>query len=320
MSRISRYQESISKFIKTKSSYSDIIKSNSVYENIINLNDHEASIILLTVLNGQYKKKNLKAHHGYYMSSGIDLMMTYVMINDNLNYYETKFGKNFIKNITNRMVIHVHKCLKQNIETLENMIDKDKVLKIYKNISNYVNKKMEELTECVDFKTNEKAHRTDIIKYKFSEKNIIENKYRKLNVIDKDLLVNYVDRTYGSVCQCAFVVGWLLGLGEDKMINNLEKLGSHLGLIIKLAKDFKNLERDINSAVNGLSNNLIVNHGIHQCFELFNESKTSLLEGCLTLDIYNITVKEVIDYIENTFDDHLKNTDLELNSRYSSFS
>ena len=320
MSRISRYQESISRFIKTKSSYSDIIKSNSICENIINVNDHEASIILLTVLNGQYKKKKLKAHHGYYMASGIDLMMSHVMINDNIGYHESKFGKNSVKNILGRTSIYVHECLLQNIETLENIIEKDKVLKIYKKISTYVNKKLKDVTECVELKSNTKVHKTDIIKYKFSDKNIIENKYRKLNVVDKDLLIDYVERTFGAVCQCSFVMGWLLGLGDEKMIPNLERLGTHLGLLIKLSKDFKNLERDINSTSTGMSNNLIVNYGIHECFALFDESKIKLLEGCLTLDIYNITVKEVIDYIENTFDDHLKNTDLELNSRYTSFS
>ena len=321
MSRISRYQESISRFIKTKSSCSDIIKSNSNIENIVNLNDHESSIILLTILNGQYKKKNLKSHHGYYMASGIDLMLTLVILNDNINYYELKFGKNNIKNLLSQVPIYVFECLSQNIETLENIIEKDKVLKIQRKITSYIHKKLLDITKYEELKSNKKVHKTDIIKYKFNDKNIINNKYRKLNLIDKDILIDYVERTYGSVCQCAFVAGWLLGLGDEKMINNFERLGTHLGLLIKLSKDFQNLERDINNTIdNDISYNLIVNYGIHECFSLFNESKLKLLEGCLTLDVYNITIKEVIDYIEKIFDTQLKNTDLELNSRYSSFS
>jgi hypothetical protein len=86
-----------------------------------------------------------------------------------------------------------------------------------------------------------------------------------------------------------------------------------------LSNDFRNLERDIESA-EGSTVNLIANYGIHECFQLFDESKIKLLEGCLTLDVYNITIKEVIDHIEKKFDDKLKNTDLELASKYSSFS
>lgn len=319
MSRISRYQESISRFIKTKSCYSDTIKSSNNLENIINLNDHETSIILLTILNGQYKKKNLKSHHGYYMASGVDLMLTVVMINDNIKYFEGKFGKNVIKNFISQAPIYVSECLSQNIETLENILDKDKVIKVQRKIHSFLHKKLLDIARQDEMKSTEKVHKLDIIKHKFNNKNLINDKYRKLSLIDKDKLVDYVERTYGSVCQCAFVLGWLLGLGDEKMISNFERLGTHLGILIKLSNDFRNLERDIEIS-DGTTYNLIANYGIHECFKLFDESKLKLLEGCLLLDVYNITIKEVIDHIEKKFDDRLKNTDLELASKYSSFS
>jgi hypothetical protein len=110
-----------------------------------------------------------------------------------------------------------------------------------------------------------------------------------------------------------------MGLGDEKMIRNFEKMGTHLGILIKLANDFQNLERDIETS-DGVTYNLIANYGIHECFKLFDENKLKLLEGCLTLNVYNTTIKEVIDHIEKKFDDRLKNTDLELASKYSSFS
>lgn len=318
MSRISRYQESISRFIKTKSCYSDIVKHKNI-ETILSFNDHETSIILLTILNGQYKKKNLKSHHGYYMASGVDLMMTIALVCDNIEYFEKKYGKMEIKNLINQGPIFVSECLSQNIEILENILEKEKILKFQRKIHSYVNKKLLDIVNYEIIETNGRVHRTDIIKYKFSNKNIINEKYRKLKLIDKDILIGYVERTYGSVCQCAFVLGWLLGMGDEKMINNFERLGSHLGIIIKLANDFKNLERDIENS-GEFTLNLIANFGIHESFRLFDESKLKLLEGCMTLDVYNITIKEVIDHIEKKFDDKLKNTDLELASKYSSFS
>lgn len=316
MSRISRYQESISKFIKTKSTYSDLIKSNNKIEEIIKLNNHEASIILLTVLNGQYKKKNLKAHHGYYMASGIDLLMTNVIVNDDYNYYEIKYGKTMIKNIIVQFPIYATNCLIQNIDTLEIVAEKEK--KLHSKLLTYLNTKMLTITKHEEFQSDIKATKTDIIKYKFNDKNTI-NKYKKINIIPKEKLLEYVNNTYGSVCQCSFIFGWLLGLGDEKVINKFEDIGNELGLMIKLSKDFKNLEKDILSA-NNTSTNLIVNLGICECFDLFNQTKILFLEGCMRLDVYNITIKEVIDNIEKTFDEYLENTDLDIASKFSSFS
>lgn len=319
MSRISRYQESISKFIKTKSPYSEIIKNNGSNELILAINEHEASILLLTIFNGQKKKKKFKSHESYNAAAGIDLMMTMCMINDNLIYYNTVFEEYQIKNLISQAPIYISECLSKNLETLENIIDKDKVFKIQSKFYSYFNKKMIGITKVEDIKGTEKAHKTDIIRYKFNNKNIINLKYKKLKIIEKDVLLSYVNRTYGATCQCSFVFGWLLGMGEEKQIPNLEKMGSHLGLLIKLSHDFKNLERDITHS-EGSSYNLIVNCGIHECFGLFDESKIKLLEGCFMLDVYSTTIKEIVDHIEKNFDTYLKNTDLELNSRYTSFS
>lgn len=319
MSRISRYQESISRFIKTKSPYSEIIKPHNNNERILSINEHESSILLLTIFNGQKKKKKFKSHESYNMAAGIDLMMTLCMINDNINYYTSTFGESQIKNFISQSPMYTSECLAKNLETLDNVIDKDKVFKLQTKIYSYFNKKMIGITKIEEIKGSEKAHKTDIIKYKFNNKNIINLKYRKLKIIDQDTLIDYVNRTFGATCQCAFVLGWLLGLGDEKSINHLERMGMCFGMLIKLSHDFKNLERDISSAET-CTYNMIVNCGIHECFAIFNENKLSLLEGCFTLDVYSTTIKEIVDHIERNFDTYLKNTELELNSKYSSFS
>ena len=296
MSRISRYQESISKFIKTKSPYSEIIKSNNNNESILCINEHEASIMLLTIFNGQKKKKKFKSHESFNMASGVDLLLTVCMLNDNLPYYKSVFGENQVKNLISQAPAYISECLSKNLETLENIVEKEKVHKIQTKIYSYFNKKMINITKIEEMKGTQKPHKTDIIKYKFNNKNIINLKYRKLKIIDKDILLDYVERTYGATCQCAFVLGWMLSLGEEKQIPNLEKMGSCLGLLIKLSHDFKNLERDITSS-EFYSYNIIVNCGIHQSFEIFNDSKLELLKGCFTLDVYNTIIKEIIDHI-----------------------
>lgn len=318
MSRISRYQESIVRFIKTKSSYPEIIKSYPSLESLINISQHEPAIIFLTIMHSQYKKKKQKTPNGYYMSSGIDIMLINTMINDNRIHFENIYGKDVVKNFNIKVPIYVLECLSQNMETLENSLDNQVVLQIQKKVNLFIYKKINEILKNETLEGNEKVHKTDIIKYRFTDKKIID-KYRKMKIIDKDKLISYVDRKYGYICQCAFMLGLLLGGGDEKMLNNMEKLGSYLGLLIKLSNDFSNIERDIKES-NGSCYNLIINYGIHECFKLFDDNKIKLLEGCLTLDIYNITIKEIIDNIEKKFDTYLKNTDLELVSRYSSFS
>lgn len=317
MSRISRYQESVLKAITTKSSFCDIIKLPN--EEFIDMGDHEASITLLTILNGQNKKLNMKLHHGYYMGAGIDLLMLYNRINDNPNYYNEKYGNKFIKNIQLQTPIHVYECMHQNIETLENFLEKDKIIKVHRKISTYIRQKLIEIMSCDNIVGTTHMHKTDIINFKFNDANTTLEKYKKLKLVNKDILIEYIDKTYGATCQCAFVIGWLLGLGDPKMINNLERLGTHLGLLIKLSNDFVNLERDIKYNEH-LSTNMLVNYGIYQSFDLFSDSKVKLIEGTMTLGIYNTTIKEVIDFIEKKFDMCLNNTELGLESKYSSFS
>ena len=317
MSRISRYQESMLRAVTLKSSYCDLIKLPN--DEFIEMGDHEASITLLTILNGQNKKLNMKFHHGYFMGAGIDLLMLYNKINDNPKFYTEKYGEKIIKNIQLQTPIHVYECLHQNVETLDNFLEKDKIIKIHRKISTYVKQKMTSIMTHNDIIGSSHMNRTDIIKFKFNDFNTTLEKYKKLKRVDKDTLIDYINNTYGATCQCAFVVGWLLGLGDYKMITNLERLGTHLGILIKLANDFINLERDIQYNENR-SLNMLVNYGVHHSFDLFSDSKVALIEGSLTLGIYNTTIKEVIDFIEKKFDMCLNNTELELDSKYSSFS
>jgi hypothetical protein len=316
MSRISRYQDSISKFIKSKSCYSQLIKDNKYIESILNLNNHISSIILLTILNNQYKKRKIKTSHGYYMAAGINLMMMMVYVGDNLKYFESLYGELNIRNFMIESPIHILGCLVQNIELLENIFDIQNVLKIEKKVTNYIYKKLLCLTKVEKFESERYTNKCDVMGYRFTNNISIENKYRKIKRLDKNNLIDYVMNKYGSVCQCAFVIGWLFGSGDDKMIDKYEKIGNHLAMIIKLAIDFENLERDIVNC-NEYSLNLIINLGVYECFTLFDENKIKLLEYCFTLDIYTITIKEVIDYVERLFDQQLQNVDLDLKSQYS---
>lgn len=317
MSRIFRYQESIIKYIKKSSFYSNIFKNNS-FESFININDHEISILLLTIITMQSKKTNTKISHGYCIASGIDLMMNVVMVLDNMKYYEKIYSKKILWDLIHQMPIYINLSISQNINMLVDGIGQEKVYSVYEKISNYINKKMIDITRHDDYKGKEKMHKLDVVKYKFNDAKIAEKNYKNLNMIDKYDLIAYINRTYGYVCQCALVAGWMLGMGDEKTIPQLEKIGLNLGMLIKLSSDFQNLERDINNPTEyNTTHNLIANHGIHNCFQIFDQNKIEFYSECLELNLENTTIKEVIDVIDKKFDKFLDNTDLDLTSKYT---
>ena len=83
------------------------------------------------------------------------------------------------------------------------------------------------------------------------------------------------------------------------MAINLDRLGHHFGLLIKLAHDFANLDQDMEECLkNKQSLNYVINFGLQESFELFDECKKKFIEGLLILEITSPTIKEFIDILE----------------------
>jgi|688.fasta_scaffold164253_2 hypothetical protein len=317
MSRISRHQESIDKFLKK------YILSKNELENIdlvvknLNLFDHIPGILLNTVLFSLIKKKgNMNAHP---MACGVDIMMFLSIITDKKRYYEEDFGKDRYKNLCNELIITIYKSLSQNMETVKTNGNSDTSIKIYTNCINFINKKIYDISKIEELLSNKKMIKNDVSTLKFKNKDIIKTKYAKLYKIDREIILKYIEDKFGKVCQCALVLGWILGDGDEKTIEKLENMGLYFGNIIKICYDFQNIEEDIDNA-NKTTTNVIANIGVHESFTLFIENKIKFIEGCTALDIYTNTMKEVMDLIEDKIDNCLEKSNIDLKSTYSSFS
>ena len=77
--------------------------------------------------------------------------------------------------------------------------------------------------------------------------------------------------------------------------------------MIKITYDFCNLEEDI-AIGSTFTYNSVITLGLQESFEIFQNSKGKFVEGCMMLDIYTNTIKEVIDALENKIDLHIDNT------------
>jgi hypothetical protein len=319
MSKLLKYKESISKFIKQKSCYSNFLSENESYNKIIDSCDNMSSAIVIIVLNTLFHKYKSKSFHGFHISACVTLMMVIIAIKDNPLYYNEIYGQDAIDMLLRFAPIHIYDCIFNNSRTMENAISKDKITDIQKDINTYTKNTLINILTQNNFKKISNVKKTDLIKYNFLNKNIIATKYRHLKKIDKTELLNNVDTNYGSVCKFVFISTWLLGQGKKSDIPQLEKIGSSCGLLIKIINDFINVERDI-EITNNVSSNLIINLGIDECFNLYDEHKNKFIEGCFILDIYNKTMKEIIDKIESTFNECLQSAEMDLKTQYSSFS
>lgn len=318
MSRLSRYQTSIRKFICDKSSLSTCLYKEPIIE-LIQESDFILPITLLTVMkNIPTKHRSLEPSHGYDMATGIELLNCLLSIAEsNKTFKDKDILLLIIPPLINLTLITNINNLIQNT--------KDEHYKIILNINKYafiqLNEKIIQL--IIQMNTGKQVLMENILDKsppynlsKFHFKNSKKkSKIQKIKIISNDKLLNHIDNTMGTLSKITLILGWILGGGDHKMIPSLERLGIHLSLLLKISNDFNNLEKDIDTAIeNCVSTNYVINVGITNAYELFNDSKEKFNEGILLLDLYTPTIKEFIDVLEERVDQAIEQSSPDLKS------
>lgn len=312
MSRISRYQESMKKYMKNKSCLTQLDTINKqIFYDIIEDCDYLIPIVLLTILSNQ-NRKNKTTLHGYYMGCGIELGIIMSKLEDGYRYHTLNR-----KSIINKIHSLINICLSQNIEHIQSSFDKEKVLNIYHFCIKYCNDKIYSIEEDVKFQNTQEFVRTDVTKFNFKNMDIIKNKMKTLKQVNINDMMTFINNKYGNICKIATVVGWLLGNGDIKILQDIEKIGNLLGILLKISYDFTNMEYDILNNHLDYSTNFVINFGIQAGFELFVNSKVQFIEGCAIYDMYSNTMKEVIDCIESRINTCIENTTIDLKSSFT---
>lgn len=319
MSRISRYQDSMGRFIKNRS-YINEIEDEEVKNIITKLSDnsnHVMSIIVLTIINSLAKKQMININ-GYPIAAGVEYMLYIMDIIENKTYYEKTYKKQNINEIINRGCGILNNTIATNIENLENndhfkMINK----KLLNNRLRTLNNKIYKLTcePVVEIETN--IEKSDIIKYKFADEISIRNKLKGLHKI-KNCNQLVLER-YGMLCSNAIVLAWLLGCSKDTQTNTIEKLekiGQYIAYMIKIIRDFTSLQQDIDNA-STYSYNIVINEGFQNSFESFMDNKQKFIEGCIQMGIYTNTIKEIIDLMESQLDNIIDKSSPDMISAYT---
>jgi len=293
----------------------------------LELSDHVPAILCLTILNNQCKKYDIKIH-GYYLAAGIDALMIIANICNNREYYNDKYGLNIVDNLITEVSNFFYKCVTQNIDTLrmsKNGIINNKLTHL---CIEYAIKHIPLITKKCDYITDNKMKKTDLFCLKKYDDLCIQ--YKKKFRVEREILINDIIKRYGSVCKLAMGLGWILGNGDDtilnkikdlseeKTINKLEKISEYIGKFLKLHNDFKNIDNDI--VIEKFSLNYVINYGIKEGYIELIESKANFIEGTMNLDVYTKTIKEIIDFIVTDIDNMLKDVSVDMETQYDDVS
>jgi hypothetical protein len=308
MSRISRYQESLSKFIKNKnieSYFSDDFKE-TIYNKLID-SDHLGGIIVSTLFNHNSKKTNFKGH-GYFIAIAVDILMIILDSNNRLN------------NQNLNLTIGLYKLINDNISII-NTNKQEELNNIIIKTYEYFNQNIYDIIACEKIGPVTKMQKSDLLNLK-TITDPIYKKISSMNQYNKDDIITYVKKTYGKLGKLLFLISWMIGGGDTdkKTLKQIENIGELFGCLYKICIDFDNILNDINKDTNKDTKNIIVNIGIQESFAFFMETKSKFYEESFKMDIYTHTMKEVIDELETKIDKCLDNCTVDMKSMYSSFS
>ncbi len=328
MSRISRYQEGISKFLKTKSFINDTSPNTKlILEDLLNLSDHIPAILCLTILNNQCKKNDLKIH-GYYLASGIDILMLIAKVCSCRDFFDEKYGQTSVDNMIMEVSSCFYKCITQNIDTLRLSKNGNIGSKLTQLCIEYAIKLLPQITQKQIYVSKEKMKKTDLFCLEINDESY--QQYKKKNKLNKDVIFADIKKRYGSVCKLAICLGWILGQGDEtniakikelcdeKNIAKLEVLGEYIGIFLKIYDDFKYIERDIK--MGQISLNYVVNHGIKEAYMELIEAKANFIEGSMILEVDTKTSKEIIDMVVKQIDSIVKDASVDMETQYDDVS
>lgn len=292
--RFELYQNSIRKFIHTQSVITDCELKDKILA-ISDKSEYILPITLLTIINGQQRRNKLSTVHGYEMATGIELLTILLQIlemkSDNV--------------MCTTLVSLINISLNRNINLIMQHHQPQNINNIFSICIEQLNKKICKITDnflscdkyISEYTSNTSYPNSDLNIFHFKNPSAINN-LRSIRTLPKDIVIKYITETHGNICKLSLILGWIIGGSPHNMITNLERLGYHFSLLIKIAYDFANIDSDIEKCTNnGVTLNYVINFGLQDAYELFDESRKKFIEGTMTLGITSTTIKEFIDIL-----------------------
>jgi len=304
MNRIQKYQDSIDRFFKNKSYLTHLNNSKEceAITDSIKKNNFLVTILLLTITNN-INKKNKIHQHGYYIGSSMELLFLLSRNREKENIF------NLEKNLLIKINSLANILLIQNLELSSVVLSKEKLLKNYNSSIKLLNTEIiSVLDEKINYNENKKVS-DEIINYNFKNSESVKKQLKRINQINKEELIKYIEKKYCSIIELAVVFTWNLAGGNENLVKFIQKIGYYFGFLTKIFFDILEIESDINMENDKkYTTNILINFGIQETFELFMNYKKKFIELTMKLDLFSNTIKELIDFLEDIFDGFIEKT------------
>ena len=315
MSRISRYQESMEKYFKSKSSVNDFddITKNFIL-NACDKSDFFLAIISLTTFKSQSKKSNASSHC-YHVAASMENIYLFMRECDNYDNFPVTYSTkqndyNMIKLV---LLNNIYRNVGLNLENICTQMTRDKTLKLNNIISGLITTKLLSAimnsNDFIKYVPTLDYVKYDMTDYKF-KKDEHRQKLESMKFYSHDMIIQMIKDSMCTLCQTVIHISWLLGGGDNgaSSVTQINNIGHHLGMVLKIAYDFHNIDHDLDIAQKS-SRNIVINLGIHKSFELFETHKQQYIEKSMLLDIHTNTIKEIIDILAGRIDVFIDNTE-----------
>ena len=321
MSRLSRYKESLSKFIKDRSCMAKDIPNANMYQVLyshIKNSDLILSVMLLTTMNSQNHINGISSQ-GYNAATSIELIISMLQMKD---------YKDIDINILMYSNLCINKAICQNLESIKNGLKNESlrhklpsmftnVMKIFNNCLSYDRILSKNQFEFTNKKPNKDTfswyleNKLDKSKYdKFSKK------FCNMKQIKKSSFNKYIKKKIGAICEMSFCLGWLMGFGDETSIKKIKKIAYNFAIMYNIYRDYLTLEHDVIRS-DEYTTNYVLNYGLQASYEDYLDHKQQFIEGVMTMDMYTSTTKEILSYIEHHVDAVVDQSSPELKSNFS---
>lgn len=309
MSRVLRYQNSFNRFISDRNCYENL---SDELINIINTNIKDDQciipIITLTVMGSRKKKNNNNlSYQIYYAAVAADFIR--------IMYFNNKYIKK--SGLSEISISNVYKFWNINIDKIKKKVSNDKIIKMNNLCLESISNRLININTPIKYEYTENKI-TDLHRNFLKKKNnnLIE-KFKNTKLLKKECLFNIIKQGICKVIECSMLIGWYIGCGTELNTEKIIKLAEDFGFMYKISEDFKNIEKDLEELNSNTTESFVINFGLQQSFEEFNERKDRFIENAMLLEILSPTLTEIITILEDQVEVAINTTSPDLKSTYS---
>lgn len=254
--------------------------------------------------------------HGYHLAAGIEALMMVVKVMSAREYYDSVYSVDRVSNMITDVTNWFYNCLAENVTTLrlsnEDKVDAKNLTSITTKCINYAAKHISKITEHKIYDQYMKMKKTDIFCIDFDQVSI--DNYRQMKRLDINTMISNINSTYGMVCRLAVCLGWLIGIGDEQKLGELESLADNIGMLIKIHDDFKHHKRDMRFG--SISSNFVVTHGIKEALILYDDAHIQYLEKSNTVGVETKTCNEIVKCIVDYVSDVTATMSVDIDTEY----